>query len=348
MVNEKMKKIISGIIALSVFLSCIVISSAVEKGDVDRDGSIKANDARMVLRFSVELEIPTEEDIAIGDINGDGKLTAYDARSILRISVGLPVDSDTTSQPDNTYTPSFKAPADTHVPSERELKLRTILYEKGHSYLGKHKPAFDNAIMKNFQKWCCVYTIHDVFQPALEEAGYSQAEINKLAPNKFSRETYAKAISGFLGTKYPPFLAYELLDVYVPSIFANYYINNPDVADVFFLYDFYDDIVEQKLYERNQADVERYSPRVGDILFMTNITKTNDEGYLTVDHTAQIVKVYDDGTFLCTEGSLLDASETDGLARVRERRYAYYDKTGTYVYVNGINVVVLFAAQLKL
>ena len=80
MVKEKMKKIISGIIALSVFLSCIVISSAVAKGDVDRDGNIRANDARMVLRFSVELEIPTEEDIAIGDINGDGKLTAYDAR----------------------------------------------------------------------------------------------------------------------------------------------------------------------------------------------------------------------------------------------------------------------------
>ena len=89
------------------------------------------------------------------------------------------------------------------------------------------------------------------------------------------------------------------------------------------------------------------------MLFISNKAKTYANGYPTVDHTAQIIKVYKDGTFLCTEGSLIDPNDPTGLARVQERRYMYDKKTGAYCYVdfdaNLIyrSIVVLYAAQPK-
>lgn len=58
-------------------------------GDVNGDGEITASDARLVLRFSAELDVPTEEQAKISDVNGDGTITASDARKILRISAEL-------------------------------------------------------------------------------------------------------------------------------------------------------------------------------------------------------------------------------------------------------------------
>ena len=58
-------------------------------GDVNGDGEITASDARMVLRFSAELDTPTSEQIRISDVNNDGEITASDARKILRISAEL-------------------------------------------------------------------------------------------------------------------------------------------------------------------------------------------------------------------------------------------------------------------
>ena len=62
---------------------------AVIKGDVDGDGKLTANDARVVLRYSVGL---TDKDAAFinnGDITGNGKVNQADARKILRVAVGL-------------------------------------------------------------------------------------------------------------------------------------------------------------------------------------------------------------------------------------------------------------------
>lgn len=59
------------------------------KGDVDGDGKLTASDARSILRFSVKLDAPTDEQKRIADVDGDGTVTASDARSALRMSVGL-------------------------------------------------------------------------------------------------------------------------------------------------------------------------------------------------------------------------------------------------------------------
>ncbi len=58
------------------------------KGDVDGDGKVTAEDARLILRASVGLE---EVLLEAGDMDGDGKITASDARDVLRDSVGQEV-----------------------------------------------------------------------------------------------------------------------------------------------------------------------------------------------------------------------------------------------------------------
>ena len=59
-------------------------------GDLNVDGAISVDDARIALRYSVGLEgTPSRILVKVGDVNGDGKITIDDARLILRYSVGL-------------------------------------------------------------------------------------------------------------------------------------------------------------------------------------------------------------------------------------------------------------------
>lgn len=339
-----MKKFICAFISLSLLMTGMVFSNAAEKGDVDADGTLSASDARLALRNSVGLEEFTDEQKALADFDGNGSVTAADARAILRVSVGLPAEEQPPVIPDDPEEPEEPKEPEVHVPSAKELKFYETLYETAHPFLGQHKVMFDNPIMKNFQKWCCLYTVGDVFRPALEKAGYSQAQIDLLAPNTFSNDSLAKAITNIIGMKWPSWLIIDF-PLYVPSLLADYYMKTPEAGDTYFMYDFYDDIVEEKVYEHIDEDRQTYVPRVGDVLFMSNKTRTYENGYPTVDHTAQIIEVYDDGTFLCTEGSIIESSEGDDLARVRERRYRYNEDIGTFEFVNNPIVIVLLAVQ---
>ena len=59
-------------------------------GDVDRSGGVNADDARKILRFSVELDRPAVWlEQVLADIDCDGDITASDARLALRAAVGL-------------------------------------------------------------------------------------------------------------------------------------------------------------------------------------------------------------------------------------------------------------------
>lgn len=62
---------------------------AVEFGDVNADGRVTADDARLALRYSVSLEKLSEEAAFRADVDSDGGVFASDARTILRIAVGL-------------------------------------------------------------------------------------------------------------------------------------------------------------------------------------------------------------------------------------------------------------------
>ena len=59
------------------------------RADVDQDGSITSADARLVLRYSVLLETPTDLQKKLADVDGDGEITSADAREVNRYSVGL-------------------------------------------------------------------------------------------------------------------------------------------------------------------------------------------------------------------------------------------------------------------
>lgn len=342
-----MKKMLSLLLAVTMLFAVIVPVFAAEKGDVDGDGGITASDARITLRMAVGLDAVTDELKLLADYDENGTVDASDARIILRLSVGLSVEEE----PEVPEKP-------VHVPSEKEKLFYQNLYATAHPLLGSYPAIYDNSnplsfLLKNVQKWCCLHTISNVFRPALEQTGYTKAQVDLLAPRTFSRDSLAKLLTNVLGFDWSDKFVVDSLPLYIPSLLSDYYIKTPEAADVYFLYDFYDDMIEQKVYEHSDADIQNYTPRIGDVLFISNKTKTYENGYPTVDHTAQIIKVYNDGTFLCTEGSLIDPNDPSGLARVQERRYMFDEKTGAYCYVDFEEsliyrgIVVLYAAQPK-
>ena len=337
----KYKRVLSLLLALLLVVTAAPLAMAVSpNGDVDNDGLITPADARLVLRAAVKLDELTAYQIAVADLDMDGEITSSDARLVLRLAVGLPIDGvgivDTL--PDNPSPTEVKR-------SAKYATFKTKLYEVAHPLVGSYKTMFSFGILKNFQKWCCYYTIHDVFRPALEQSGYSAAEINKLAPNKFSKEQLSKALKGGLGLDWPLALIPNDVEYYVPSLLMNHYYISSDICDVYNMYDYYDDVIEGRMYYRDERDVTNYSPQIGDVLFMSNKTRTYEYGYPTIDHTAQIIEVYPNGTFLCTEGSIIENAENDGIAKVRERTYHYNPTIGTYEYDYNSTIIVLTAVR---
>ena len=57
-------------------------------GDVDFDGKVTANDSRLILRASTDLETLNSTQKNLADINRDGQINSADARLALRTSVG--------------------------------------------------------------------------------------------------------------------------------------------------------------------------------------------------------------------------------------------------------------------
>lgn len=352
---RKMKKIFSVALACIMIFTSYAFVFASVKGDVDADGSVSSADARLALRYAVGLEVPTEDQKLLADYDENGTIDAADARSILRVAVGLDSDKE-----DEKPVVKPQKPNIPYVPSEREANFYKVLYETGHSMLGGSIPIYNigasigfpqlDSLTRKVQKWCCYYTIAMCFRPALEAAGYSKIEIDRLAPNQFSVDSKKKVAENLdLGWAWWVFDALWFL----PSFLADYYIKTPEAADVYFLHDFYDDMVENKVYEHSDEDIINYEPRIGDILFMSNKLNTHVEidgvNYPTVDHTAQIIEILDDGSFICTEGSLIDPSSNSDLAVVQERRYFFYEEDGTYVLRDDNymyrSIVVLYAAQ---
>ena len=200
MVKRKMKRFSALILAISILMTGVVFAVAAEKGDVDADGTITAADAREALRLAVGLDTLTDEKKALADYDGNGTVQAADARAILRVSVGLPVEESDNTGSSDVQTPVQKP---VHVPSAKEQLLYEKLYEIGHAKLGGHLGIYDDSsplwpILKNFQKWCTYYTIVEVFRPALKEAGYSEPDIDRLAPTKYSLDSTVKMLKNII------------------------------------------------------------------------------------------------------------------------------------------------------
>lgn len=72
----------------------VKILSKLRSGDINGDGRISAEDARIALRASVELEQLSENQKTAADIDKNLSITAADARTILRASVDLEKTDD--------------------------------------------------------------------------------------------------------------------------------------------------------------------------------------------------------------------------------------------------------------
>lgn len=113
------KKILSIISAVLIFAGTVISAQASKTqlfADVDENGRIDASDARMVLRFSVDLDYYNRARLLLGDTDGNGKLTASDARNILRFSVGLDTPAKKTVEiRDSDYNEFINKPSETDI-----------------------------------------------------------------------------------------------------------------------------------------------------------------------------------------------------------------------------------------
>ena len=99
-----MKKTLSLLLGLLLVFSMAIVALAegFASGDVNRDGSINAGDAALILRSIVKLNRLDAEQTTLADTNEDGTITAADAAAILRYIVKL----DTLPPGRGTVTPA--------------------------------------------------------------------------------------------------------------------------------------------------------------------------------------------------------------------------------------------------
>lgn len=85
---------------LSAFALCIPSAAAAVWGDMNDDGKVSADDARIILRASVKLDTLNAVQEKYADLDNDSKITASDARLALRIAVRLDEAPDFPDSPD--------------------------------------------------------------------------------------------------------------------------------------------------------------------------------------------------------------------------------------------------------
>lgn len=117
---KKFNKALALLVAVLAVLSLSLFggSALTVLGDINGDGSVKANDARTALRASAGfVELTAEQQLA-ADVNGDGKVKANDARLILRFAAdleksfphSLPASDNTSREPSTTKPTTTKPP----------------------------------------------------------------------------------------------------------------------------------------------------------------------------------------------------------------------------------------------
>lgn len=103
-----MKKLICLLLCVSLLLCafalCIPSAAAAVWGDMNDDGKVSADDARIILRASVKLDTLNAVQEKYADLDNDSKITASDARLALRIAVRLDEAPDFPDLPDEPAT----------------------------------------------------------------------------------------------------------------------------------------------------------------------------------------------------------------------------------------------------
>ncbi len=105
----------------------------VRKGDINNDGDVTVTDARLALRFAVQLDEPTEIQEYCADVDGTKGISVADARIILRVAVSLQTLEDSpkefiTIQPSRTEEESTSK-SDAEVVPETETAAQVSTTE---------------------------------------------------------------------------------------------------------------------------------------------------------------------------------------------------------------------------
>ena len=107
--SGKAKKLTSGLLCVIMSIMMAINASASPDylvGDVDRNGSVEASDARRILRYSSKLSTYTKLQGLLADADLDGDVTAADARIVLRMSSNLTPQINYDGRFYSEYTPN--------------------------------------------------------------------------------------------------------------------------------------------------------------------------------------------------------------------------------------------------
>ena len=116
---KSLKKLSALLAAVAVAAVMFVVNAAAyAPGDVNNDGDVLANDARLALRASARLETLDPEEAEAADVNRDGNILADDARQILRYSARLVTEFATVYQEPVSEEPSSEEPSSEEPVSE--------------------------------------------------------------------------------------------------------------------------------------------------------------------------------------------------------------------------------------
>lgn len=120
-----MKKIFTVFMAFLMLVSVFPLSvSAAKLGDVDGNGTLSAEDARLALRAAVGLEKLSAEMFLRADVDNNPGVDSADARLILRAAVGLTTLGELIETPEDLpYTTEGQTPS-TAIPANGEYVIR--------------------------------------------------------------------------------------------------------------------------------------------------------------------------------------------------------------------------------
>ena len=331
--------------------------------DVDGSSGVTASDARLILRAAVGLNVFSQgkDHVHVFEKEVVEPTCTEGGYTLLKCLFCNESTKDEFTAPRHRYYKFYCTVCGQMNPLHQKTAFvndfERTLYDHSHPLWYKTADQLSNTkgvgsgslleyVYHSVGKWCCYYTIHDVFRPALKKAGYSDEKIEQIAPIYYTADKIEKVLRNSTELYVPAAFMGTVIPMYVPSMLLDYYIYHPEYAKTYIFKEYYDDMVEQRLYQPT-ANRTEYKPRVGDVVFMSNKLSTYVNGYPTVDHTAQIIMMYDDGSFWCTEGSIIQNSdvEQDNKPRVRERVYFFNNESGTYEYFYNPVVVVLAIAQ---
>lgn len=217
------KKLLACTLALLLVLPFVTPSAdAAAMGDVDRDGSVTAADARLALRYAVGLEPSfTVEQAVAANVNADSTVDAADARLILRRAVGLLDAQWQTPVHLTLLNKAHKAPAEFTVTLAQTVGGVYLEQEAAAAYTRMYTAAYTDGIlltpMSGYRSFEHQERNYNALAAAYASYGYSWAEAYELAateilPPGCSEHNYGLAMDiGWVADSFKDSAAYAWL-----------------------------------------------------------------------------------------------------------------------------------------